>query len=218
MLIKEEKKDDEWVTLAKYFINHPDRKGIDRRLFAPGRILPANEFNTFPGFPITPTEAGDCSLAWEHIKQNVCGGDEVRYTYFRKWISHIVQRPGKKTGVMMTLVGEERGAGKSIIGFILNRLLGDGLFVRIDNQVSLTGEFTKHRDDKLVINLEESINPNDPRATSMLKNLITVDKRLSHEKYNTPEMVDAFENILVTSNDVIGAVHVEQGDRRVCVY
>jgi hypothetical protein len=58
----------------------------------------------------------------------------------------------------------------------------------------------------------------DPRATSLLKNLITTEKRLSHEKFYTPEYIDTYENILVTSNDLTGAIHVEQGDRRVCVF
>ena len=73
--------------------------------------------------------------------------------------------------------------GKSIIADILNVLLGDSLFVRIENQEFLTGSFTKHRDNKLLINFEESINPNDPRAVNVLKSLITTGKRLSHLKY-----------------------------------
>ena len=93
------------------------------------------------------------------------------YTYVRRWIAHIFQKPGEKSGVAVVAVSKERGAGKSIVADILNVLLGDSLFVRIENQEFLTGSFTKHRDNKLLLNFEESINPNDPRAVNVLKSL-----------------------------------------------
>ena len=139
------------------------------------------------------------------------------YTYVRKWIAHVFQKPGEKSGVAVVVVGKERGAGKTIVADILNVLLGDSLFVRIENQEFLTGSFTKHRDNKLLINFEESINPNDPRAVNVLKSLITTGKRLSHPKYVDAELIATFERILMTSNEEEEAVHVEQGDRRVLV-
>ena len=86
---------EEWITLAKYFLDHPKRRDCRKRLFAPGRTLKPDEFNTFPGFPIAPNETGDCSLFWQHLEQNVCGGDKVVYIYLRKWIA-IFQKPGDK--------------------------------------------------------------------------------------------------------------------------
>ena len=136
-------------------------------------------FNSWTGFKLkpksTPTikanEAAD--LYFEHIKDNICGGDERLYEYVVMWLAQIIKSPTEKLGVALVLMGEE-GVGKSFIFDPLRRLLGRHCAsVSVGSQFH--GKFNSHLRELLLLVSEEAVWGGDKQSEGVLKDLITGD-------------------------------------------
>ena len=122
----------------------------------------------------------------------------------------MVQQPAKKPGVAVALRGD-RGVGKSIVGKYLGAIC-PAHHVVVAQSSHLTGHFNAHLACALLIQAEEALWAGDKAGESVLKDIITGDRRMIE-----PKGIDAFSvrdcaRLLKTSNEdwVVPAGHDER--------
>lgn len=66
---------------------------------------------------------GDCTLYLDHLKNIICAGDEISYTYLIGWLAHLFQQPDVKPNVAIVLKSVE-GTGKGTMANPILEILG----------------------------------------------------------------------------------------------
>lgn len=186
------------VPLAKYWFDHPQRRKYEGIVFAPGKEVP-DHYNFWRGFAVEPRK-GDCSRFLNHLRDNVCRGDEHLFLWVVGWFAWIVQRPGNKSGTSLVIIGLE-GTGKSIIGKYFGSLLGKYHYLPVSKPDHVTGNFNAHQKQLLLLHVEEAIWAGSHEAEGVLKDLITGERHLIVLKYKDAISVDNHINVLITSNE-----------------
>ena len=181
--------------------------GID--MFPPPLKAPHGYFNLWRGFAIEP-RAGDWSLFREHLREKVCGGNEVVYDWLIDWMAQTLQEPGKKMGTAVAMKSAKKGTGKSLVLQVFKRIFGShAISVSKSNQV--VGNFNSHLKGVILLGVEEAIWGGDKKAEGALKDLITGD-RLAIE----PKGVDVFDvanftrAIFTSNNDWVFPVGIDE--------
>lgn len=174
--------------LVNVWLSHPARRTHEGVTFAPDGRCPSSFYNLWRGFAIEPAQEADpeskCAMFLDHLRRNVCQGDEGHYRYLLAWMADLVQRPGIKPGVVVVVRGE-KGTGKSKVGEMLSALLGAHAMTTAHSR-HVVGNFNKHLGDKLLVVAEEAFFAGDRAADNALKNLVT-DKSVMLE----PKGIDA---------------------------
>lgn len=162
----------------------------------------ARRLNLFRGFETKPAEVGDAGsydLFIDHIENQVAGGDPEKAEYIWGWFADIFQNPGRKPGVALVLRGE-KGCGKSTVGEVLSRLIGERYSPVIDSAEGLTGRFSAHLERALLLNVEEAVHAADPRSEGRLKALVTGSRVSIERKGIDARDVPSYFRILMTTN------------------
>ena len=156
-------------SIADAWLGHPQcRKYFDvvfdptRAPFATVQSPRGAVFNLWPGFAVAPAE-GDCTLFLSHVREIICAGDPERARWVENWLAHMVQRPEILPGTALVLRSAQ-GAGKTLVGEVLGKLLGDALFCEVSKASELTGDFNSHHQRKLLIMVEEAFWAGDKAA------------------------------------------------------
>ena len=131
------------IPLGKYWLAHPRRRQFDYMRFMPQGDRPG-VYNLWRGFSVEP-KPGDCSLFLQHIKENVCNGNEQYYDYYMKWMARAVQTPASQGEVAIVMRGG-KGVGKSIVAKIFGSLFGRH-YLHVANPSHLVGNFNAHLRD-----------------------------------------------------------------------
>jgi hypothetical protein len=188
--------DDGRRPLAKYWIEHPQRRQFSGIEFVPGPGTPGH-FNLWRGFAVTPRD-GDCSKFLTHLKDNVCGGDEELYNWVVGWFAQIFQQPDKKTGTSLVLRGKQ-GTGKTKVGEVVGSLLGDH-YSPIADPRYVTGQFNAHLVSCLLLHCDEAFWAGDHSAEGKLKDLVTGKDQFIEYKGKEPILVRNYVRLLVSGN------------------
>ncbi len=205
----------EWVPAFRWWQAQKDRKQFSRVVFEPNPAkVRAADLNLFKGFHVRPnSRAGTCENFKQHLRDNICDGNEEAYLYLRKWMAFLFQNPGEKIGVAVVLYSPEKGTGKSFVGEYLAYCLGEEYSPGLSNPEALTGKHNSHLAKALLVRVEEAIHAKDPRHDSQLKHLITSPRVMVE-----PKGIDAFEieskaNFIFSSNRE-QVVPATSGERR----
>lgn len=176
------------TNLAQWWKTAPERKDYDGVTFEPVPVGGSYSrevqkgsttyFNLFGGWPIKP-EPGDCDLIEWHLREAICGGQDVEYQYLLDWLAHLFQFPAEKPNVAVVLRGG-KGVGKTLIMSRLVQALGN-MGTVIANARQLTGDFNSHLRNKLLGVVEESFWAGSKNDEGPLKHLIS-DERTTFEK------------------------------------
>jgi hypothetical protein len=208
--------DDKTITrtYAELWLEDEERREyLDGIVFDPRDKAYPRTLNLWRGFAVKPKK-GDWSLMKEHIKNVICGGDDQIYTYVKKWLAHMVQKPWLRAEVVIVLRGE-KGTGKGILGRWIIRLCGQhGL--HIFNPVHLVGRFNVHLRDAIFLFADEAFFAGDKQHEGILKGLVTEAEFLIEEKFYTPVMTRNRLHILMSSNSD-WVVPATPGERRYLV-
>ena len=153
------------------WLAHPDRRQYKGIVFAPGQEVPGY-FNLDSGFAVRP-ERGNCSRFLEHVRNNICRGDEALNDYLCAWMADCVQNRSRRPGVSVVLQGRQ-GTGKGVFCSQFGALFGRHL-IQISQAGHLTGNFNSHFKDKLIVSADEAFWAGDKKAEGVLKSLITED-------------------------------------------
>jgi len=193
----EEGDDPRTRDLGRWWLAHPQRRQYDRMLFAPGRAVPG-AYNLWRGFACEAVP-GDCSLYLDHVRRNICAGNEEHYEYLLSWMARAVQRPGDQAHVAIVLRGA-RGAGKGVFATNFGELFGRHFFP-ITSPSDVFGDFNEHLLDTVVLYADEAFFAGDKRNEAVLKGLITESRRVARAKFRAAETAANCLHIIMAANE-----------------
>ena len=159
------------TSAGKAWLAHTDRRQYEGIVFAPGEEVPGY-LNLDRGFAVEPKK-GDCSRFLEHVRNNICKGDEEISDYLFTWMADCVQNRSRRPGIAVVLRGRQ-GTGKGILCSQFGSLFGQH-FIQVSQASHLTGNFNSHLKDKLVVYADEAFWAGDKKAEGVLKAMITED-------------------------------------------
>lgn len=205
---KDDKGNPKYSPLGKWWLYHEEARRYDFLVFEPGKeaeIIIAREagkpilkLNLWQGFACEAMP-GDCNLYFQHLKDNICAGDEAHYEYLLNWMARGVQQPDKPGEVAVVLKGA-RGTGKSICAKVYGSLFGRH-YLAVSNANHLIGNFNAHLRDCVVLFADEAFYAGDKRHESVLKTLITEDTIMIEAKGLDAEMAPNCTRLIMASNN-----------------
>lgn len=183
--------------LGKWWLGNLKRRQFDYIKFLPNGEE-NNVYNLWRGFAVSPGD-GDCSKYLEHVKENVCGGDEELFQYVIKWMARAVQEPGTQGEVAIVIRGG-KGTGKGVFANEFGKLFGRH-FLQIANPSHLVGNFNAHLRDVIVLFADEAFFAGDKKHESVLKMLITEDSIPIESKGIDTEPYANYTHLIMAAND-----------------
>lgn len=203
------------VQAFELWLNSPNRREYKGVVFEPQGAHP-DYYNYWQGFAVEPNPNASCARFLDHLRHNICRGEEGLFKWFVAWLAQMVQQPSEKPGVAVVLRGG-RGTGKTIVGEYVGAMLHRRNYVQITQPKQLVGNFNAHLKQALLIQVEEAFYAGNPAIEGPLKNLVTSDVRMVE-----PKGVDAFPvrdcaRLLITSNEAL-VVPAGNDERRWAVF
>ena len=182
-----------------------ERRQVRAIDFDPRDRCPEDIFNLWNGFQISKDDSHfadvkDAEPVLHHILNSWCDGDKDHYDYVLNYLAHIIQKPHKKTGVLLALQSKE-GGGK---GFILDKIaeiIGDDHYCQNSNAKFLFGDFNGQLEGKVLVNLDEALWGGDKTMEGIVKNKITETKQTINKKNKENYMISCFANYIITTNN-----------------
>lgn len=202
-----------FIPLGKWWLCHRKRRQFEEVVFSPGHDIP-DAYNMWRGFSCEGKPGNHHELFLDHIRKNVCGGDEALYDYVVGWMASAVQWPGRQGETAIVLRGEQ-GVGKGFSARTFGKLFGRH-FLHISNAEHLTGNFNVHLRDCVVLFADEAFYAGDKRHASTLKRIVTERSIMVTPKGIDSEMKANCIHLIMASNEdwVVPAGPME---RRFCV-
>jgi hypothetical protein len=187
------------VLVAKgWFESANRRQFLDGVILAPGMDAPASMFNLWRGFSVEPKE-GDWTLLRDHIFENVCSKTPEWFAYLLNWMARLVQQPGETGQVALVFRGKE-GVGKGTVVKYLSRVMREH-YVHATNAQHVTGRFSAHLIDCILLFADEACFAGDPRNDSLLKGMITEETTFYEGKNRDGFMAPNYKHIIMATND-----------------
>lgn len=180
------------------WLKHPKRRTYTGIVFEPTASGEDKKYNLWKGFSCSP-KPGDCSIFLDHLKTNVCSGNEKHYNWLLAWLANMFQDPCNKPGIALVLRGE-RGTGKTKFGEIIGSLIAKHYKI-ISKAAHLTGQFNAQLENTLLLQVEEAFWAGDKNAEGVLKDLITSDALFIERKGLDPYTTKNYIRLLITSNE-----------------
>ncbi len=185
------------VPLGKWWMAHPHRRSYERVIFAPGREV-AGSYNLWTGFGVE-ARAGSCEMYLDHLRDNICSGDEEHFKYLLGWMACAVQRPGEQGHTAIVLQGS-RGAGKGVFASNFGALFGRH-FLTVTHGDHLVGKFNAHLRDCVLLFGDEAFYAGDKKHEGMLKVLITERLLMTERKGVDAQTGRNYTHVILASND-----------------
>lgn len=200
-------------TEADVWLKSPQRRTFDGiTLDVTALVAAGGQYNTWKGFSVKP-ERGNCELYKQHIKDNICSGDEAKYEYVLNWMASAVQKP-QEIGTALLLMGSQ-GTGKGVFVTMFGMLFGKH-FCHLDNLHHVLGHFNNHLKDGILIFCDEAIWGGNKRDIGRLKAMVTENKKMIEQKGKDPLCMKNYSHFIFASNED-WPVHLDKDDRRFCV-
>ena len=183
--------------VAEIWLKHPERLSYNGVTFDPTKKS-NGYYNLYQGFPVEAAK-GDCGLYLEHIRQNICRGDEDLYGYVLDWMADAIQNPGKRPGVALAIRGKQ-GVGKGVFVNVFASLFGPHA-IQVTQSSHLVGNFNAHLRDKLLVFADEAFWAGDKRAEGVLKGLVTEDNIAIEMKGIDVQSSPNYVRLILASNN-----------------
>jgi hypothetical protein len=183
--------------------------------FAPKEQLGEHKFNLFTSYAYEDEnlqfDINKIDKILKHIRY-VCNADNV-YEYVLNWLAHIVQKPYRKTEVVIVLYSHWEGVGKNAITDLLHKIFNG--YIGDITLESLISKFNSDLKAKVLL-IGDEITPKAKELNNELKNAIT-RKNLNIEYKGAEKTVvkDTANYIFTTNNE--RAFRVSETDRRYCL-
>lgn len=181
---------------GKWWLEHPLRNEFESITFAPGQEV-AGAFNLWRGFGVAPRE-GECDLFLAHLRDNICGGNDIHYRYLLGWMARAVQKPDRPGEVAVVMRGD-RGTGKSVFANAFGKLFGRH-FHKVLDAKHLVGAFNSHLRDCVVLFADEAFYAGDRKHEGVLKGLVTEPIIQYEAKGVDAEQGPNFIHLIMASN------------------
>lgn len=185
------------MALGKWWLAHPMRRQYDTMKFMPQGERPG-VYNLWRGFSVEAVP-GNCDLYLQHIRDNICLGNEDYYSYLINWMARTIQFPASRGEVAIVLRGG-KGTGKGVFARTFGRLFGRH-HIHIANAKHLIGNFNSHLKDAVSVFADEAFFAGDKQHESVLKMLITEDTIPIEMKGIDIEIYPNYVHLIMASND-----------------
>lgn len=184
------------MPLGKWWLMNPNRRQYRTLMFAPGREV-ADAFNLWRGFSCE-AKPGDCSLLINHIRDNVCRGNEMYFEYYMNWMARAVQKPDSPGEVAIVMRGR-MGTGKSFAVKAFGSLWGRH-FLQVSDSKHLVGSFNAHLRDCVVLFGDEAFYAGDKKHEAILKTMVTEETIMIEGKGVDAEAAPNYVHLMMASN------------------
>lgn len=208
--MKDKDGNPKFMPLGKWWLEHPRRTQYDTMVFVPGRETPG-AYNLWQGFNCEAKPGGSCQKYLDHLKFNICSGDENHYAYLLTWMAAAIQKPDEPAGTAVVLRGAQ-GTGKGVFAKHFGHIFGQH-FLHVTHSKHLVGNFNSHLRDCVLMFADEAIYAGDKKNESALKALITEEQLMIEGKGVDVEFSRNFIHIIMASNEE-WVVPVDMDDRR----
>jgi len=178
-------------------------------------------FNVWKGYDITEEisekfDEDEAQPILDHIRDCWCNGDEQSFEYVMDYFAHIIQKPWKKSGVVLALRSKQ-GGGKGVIISKLGEIIGDNHFCQNSNANYLFGDFNGQLEGKILVNLDEAFWGGDKKMEGQMKNKITERNQTINKKNKEAYMVSDYANYIISTNNDWFAGTTEDDRRYYCL-
>ena len=193
-----------------WWLSHEHRRQYRTIVFAPGKEVP-DAYNLWRGFGF-PAIPGDGHLPYlDHLRDNMCKGNEEYFDYLVRWMANAVQNPSKPGQTAVVMRGDQ-GAGKGVAISSFGRLFGRH-FLQVTDSKHLVGNFNHHLRDCVVLFGDEAFYAGDKKHEATLKVIITEDQIIVESKGVDAESSANCVHLMMASNDA-WVVPADLKDRR----
>lgn len=182
--------------LGKWWLENQNRRQYRTLVFAPGREVP-EAYNLWQGFACE-AKPGDCGLLVQHIRDNVCRGNEVYSEYLLNWMARAVQHPDSPGEVAIVMRGR-MGTGKSFLVKAFGSLWGRH-FLQVSDSKHLVGSFNAHLRDCVVLFGDEAFYAGDKKHEAILKTMVTEETIMIEGKGVDAEAAPNYVHLMMASN------------------
>jgi hypothetical protein len=174
------------LSIGQWWLEHPLRKQYRGVIFQPGGgPVIEGRLNLWTGFGVEPRK-GEWGRMREHIFKVCAAKDNDVDAYFLNWLADCVQHPDRQAGVAIALLGGI-GTGKGILGRAMCHIFGHHAR-HVSSPNDLTGNFNAHMQLCCFLFADEAVAPENMKAESALKRLIT-----EPTLFIEPKGIDKFE-------------------------
>lgn len=200
------------------------RRSYHRSTFDPNKKLGPGVFNHWRGWPWAKairTHQYDSQVDrfLDHLRSNICAGDEQLYGWLLAWIGQMIQKPGQKPGTACVLRSGQ-GSGKSLVGLVLSQMVGD-YGIQVDDIEMITSGFNAHLRNNIFVFADE-VSSGSARADARgkaqkIKSVITGFDRMLQPKGVDAAPQPSFTRLMFSSNE-LWALLADRDDRRHTVF
>ncbi|PLW82523.1 hypothetical protein CWI75_12295 [Kineobactrum sediminis] len=184
--------------LGSCWMSHPTRRSYSDITFDPSTTAANDDvYNLWRGLDVEP-RSGDCSLFLEHLRVNICSGNDACYDYLLNWMAHLVQFPGKLPGVAVVMKGRQ-GTGKGVVALNFGRIFGNH-FRHVTSREHLLGRFNGHLQNAVLVFADEVIWGGNKEQEGTLKTLITEPRRQYEQKYQGVIELGNYTRVIMATN------------------
>jgi hypothetical protein len=206
------RKSGEEIDIGTYWLKSSKRRQYDGVLFMPGRDVPGY-YNLWTGWGVQPKQ-GSCEKFFAFVRDVICDHDRDKLRYVWGWMAHLFQRPHELPGTALVMRGGE-GIGKNTFAEALGRLVG-AHFIVLNSINQVTGRFSGHLADTLLVYANEAIWGGDKQAEGPLRAMITDPYSPIEAKGKDIRTTVNYKRLIAASNSD-WVVPRGKGDRRFVV-
>lgn len=185
------------VPMGAWWLKQEARRQYDTIVFSPGRDVPG-AYNLWRGFAYRSLPGEAHQLYLDHIRQNICSGNEEYYRYLIGWMAHAAQNPDSPGQVAVVMRGR-MGTGKGAFWKHFGALWGRH-YMQVTDPKHLVGNFNSHLRDCVVLFADEAFYAGDKKHESILKAIITEDHVVVEAKGIDAESSPNYLHVGMSSN------------------
>ena len=195
--------------VVKDFLVSPNTKVFDAVAFSP-LPTPTSTLNYWVGSPVLP-QAGDWSVIMEYLRDVICSADRRLFSYLIRYLTHMLQKPEEKPGIMIVLLGGQ-GTGKGSL-FRLLKTIWRHTTLQVSDVAHVIGNFNAAIERNYVVCMDEALFSGDRKALDRLKSMVTESTVTIEQKYQPRRSISSYHRFFAASNHKHFA-QVEADDRR----
>lgn len=211
LLIENDKGESKPLKIAQAWLEWSGRQGFEEIYFEPCGKEYKNRYNLWRGWAVEEKKEGKFNLFLNHIKDNICQGNEEYYSWLMAWLADLFQRPARKLGTALVLRGP-MGIGKGVFANHIGRLLGIH-YMPITQSSQLTGKFNAHMADKVLMFVDEGWWSDEKYGEGVLRALITEPEVTIEMKGRDAVTFPSFTRFIIAAN-ADWVVPLGMGDER----
>ena len=187
------------VKLGKKWLASDKKRQYDRVIFCPKSGLDPNFYNLWRGFAVKPERNDNLTARyWEHIRENVCQGNNELFVYFKSWMAKVVQEPWEAGQTSLVLRGDQ-GVGKSIVVNLFGKLFGSH-YVCISDPYRLVGKFNSLLHNKVLVFGDEAFWAGDKTAEGTIKRMVGCETLTIELKGKDAQELRSYLHLMIASN------------------